>query len=153
MCEPAFVVRPSSVYTIALYEKTRHLSSSIFARPACLPRDEHQPLEYPRRCRIEALPHHSIGLAHANSKAIGRRRQQMAAFRSMNGDMTILATALLLASSLVLSSPGYVEQTGIELNPMLRNAAVDHDLAKVKRRFERELRSDSTDSPGASTGR
>jgi hypothetical protein len=77
----------------------------------------------------------------------------MAAFKSMNGDMTILATALLLASSLVLSSPGYVEQTGIELNPMLRNAAVDHDLAKVKRRFERELRSDSTDSPGASTGR
>lgn len=71
----------------------------------------------------------------------------------MNGDMTILATALLLASSLALSSPGYVEQTGIELNPMLRNAAVDHDLAKVKRRFERELHSDSADSPGASTGR
>ena len=29
MCEPAFVVRPSSVYTVALYEKTRYLSSSI----------------------------------------------------------------------------------------------------------------------------
>ncbi|WP_298244528.1 hypothetical protein [uncultured Bradyrhizobium sp.] len=60
--------------------------------------------------------------------------------------MTILATALLLASSLVLSSPGYVEQSGVERNPMLRNAAVDHDLAKMRRRFERELRSDSTDS-------
>ena len=29
MCEPSFVVRPSSVYTAALYEKTRYLSSSI----------------------------------------------------------------------------------------------------------------------------
>lgn len=29
MCEPSFVVRPSSVYTVALYEKTRYLSSSI----------------------------------------------------------------------------------------------------------------------------
>ena len=67
--------------------------------------------------------------------------------------MTIFATALLLASSLALSPPRYVGRTDVELNPMLRNAAVDHDLAKVKRRFERELRSDSTDSPGASTGR
>ena len=34
MCEPSFVVRPSSVYTVALYEKTRYLSSSIL-REAC----------------------------------------------------------------------------------------------------------------------
>lgn len=63
--------------------------------------------------------------------------------------MTIFATALLLASSLTLSSPGHVEQADIELNPTLRNAAVDHDLAKVKRRFERELRGDTADSSGA----
>ena len=77
----------------------------------------------------------------------------MAAFGPMNWDMTILATAVLLASSLVLSSPRYVERTGVELNPTLRNAAVDHDLAKIRRRFERGLRSDTTDSFGASTGR
>ena len=64
----------------------------------------------------------------------------------MNGDMTILATALLLASSLTLASPGNVERTDIELNPMLRNAAVDHDLAKIKRRFERELHGDTANS-------
>ncbi|MGT2504209.1 hypothetical protein ACVOMS_31995 [Bradyrhizobium guangxiense] len=63
--------------------------------------------------------------------------------------MTIFATALLLASSLALSSPGYVERSDVELNPMLRNAAVDHDLAKVKRRFERELHSDKADTSGA----
>ena len=31
ICEASFVVRPSSVYTAALYEKTRHLSSMIRA--------------------------------------------------------------------------------------------------------------------------
>lgn len=60
--------------------------------------------------------------------------------------MTIFATALLLVSSLALSSPGYVERTNVELNPMLRNAAVNHDLAKVKRRFERELHGDTADT-------
>lgn len=63
--------------------------------------------------------------------------------------MTIFATALLLASSLALSSPGYVERTDVELNPMLRDAAVDHDLAKVKRRFERELHGDTAKTSGA----
>lgn len=63
--------------------------------------------------------------------------------------MTIFATALLLASSLALSSLGYVERTDVELNPMLRNAAVDHDLAKVKRRFERELHGDTADTSEA----
>lgn len=67
--------------------------------------------------------------------------------------MTIFATALLLAGSLTLSSPGYVERTEIELNPMLRAAAVDHDLAKVKRRFERELHGDTADTSAALTPR
>ena len=38
MCEPSFVVRPSSVYTVALYEKTRYLSSSILREAWRLPR-------------------------------------------------------------------------------------------------------------------
>lgn len=63
--------------------------------------------------------------------------------------MTIFATALLLAGSLALSFPGYVERTDVELNPMLRNAAVDHDLAKVKRRFERELHGATADTSTA----
>jgi hypothetical protein len=63
--------------------------------------------------------------------------------------MTILATALLLASSLVFSSPGHFGAADLEPNPMLRNAAVDHDLAKVKRRIERALREDAADAPGA----
>lgn len=67
--------------------------------------------------------------------------------------MTIFATALLLASSLGLSSPGYIGRTDVELNPTLRNAAVDHDLAKVKRRFERELQGDTTDNSAASSRR
>ncbi|QQO20355.1 hypothetical protein JJB98_10760 [Bradyrhizobium diazoefficiens] len=65
--------------------------------------------------------------------------------------MTIFATALLLASSLALSSPGDIGRTDVELNPTLRNAAVDHDLAKVKRRFERELQGDTTDNSAASS--
>jgi len=48
--------------------------------------------------------------------------------------MTIFATTLLLAGSLVLSDPGH-----LQTNTMLRDAAVDHDLAKVKRHFERTL--------------
>jgi hypothetical protein len=63
--------------------------------------------------------------------------------------MTIFATALLLASSLALSPPRYVGRTDVELNPMLRNAAVDHDLAKVKRRFERELHGDTAETSAA----
>ena len=70
----------------------------------------------------------------------------MAAFGRLDSGMTIFATALLLASSLTLASPGNVERTDIELNPMLRNAAVDHDLAKIKRRFERELYGDTANS-------
>ncbi len=66
----------------------------------------------------------------------------------MNGDMTILATALLLAGSLAFSSPGHFAAPDVEPNPMLRNAAVDHDLAKVKRRIERALREDATDASG-----
>ena len=50
--------------------------------------------------------------------------------------MTLLAAALLLASSLAMSSPGH-----LEANAMLRSASVDHDLAKVKRRIERTLHS------------
>ena len=67
--------------------------------------------------------------------------------------MTIFATALLLASSLALSSPEYIGRTDVELNPMLRNAAVDHDLAKVKRRFERELQGDDTTDNSAASSR
>ncbi|SDJ00285.1 hypothetical protein SAMN05216338_103612 [Bradyrhizobium sp. Rc2d] len=71
----------------------------------------------------------------------------------MNSDMTIFATTLLLASSLALSSPAHVGRTDVELNPMLRNAAVDHDLAKVKQQFERELHSDAADRSAASSQR
>jgi hypothetical protein len=67
--------------------------------------------------------------------------------------MTILATALLLvgslAGSLAFSSPGHFGAADVEANPMLRNAAVDHDLARVKRRIERALREDAADAPGA----
>jgi hypothetical protein len=65
--------------------------------------------------------------------------------------MTIFATAVLLASSLALSSPEQVGAANVEPNPMLRYAAVDHDLAKVKRRIERALHSDATDTTGASS--
>ena len=54
--------------------------------------------------------------------------------------MIILATTLLLAGSLAPSDPGH-----FQINTMLRAAAVDHDLAKVKRQFERTLH-DNTDS-------
>ncbi|MGY0575688.1 hypothetical protein ACTGJ9_035485 [Bradyrhizobium sp. RDM12] len=63
--------------------------------------------------------------------------------------MTILATALLLASSLALSSPEHARAANVEPNPMLRNAAVDHDLAKVKRRIERELHINAANAMGA----
>ncbi len=74
----------------------------------------------------------------------------MAAFGAVNTDMTIFATAVLLASSLVLSSPEHVREADVEPNPILRNAAVDHDLARVKRRIERALHSDATDTTEAS---
>ncbi|MFT4115754.1 hypothetical protein [Bradyrhizobium sp.] len=64
--------------------------------------------------------------------------------------MTIFATTLLLASSLALSSPAPLGTTaGVEPNPMLRNAAVDHDLAKVKQRIEQGLREDAADAAKA----
>ena len=56
--------------------------------------------------------------------------------------MTILATALLLASSLVMSQPDHLEG-----NAMLRTVSVDHDLAKVKRRIERTLHSRTAAGP------
>ncbi|QAU48678.1 hypothetical protein [Bradyrhizobium guangzhouense] len=65
--------------------------------------------------------------------------------------MTIFATAVLLASSLASSSPVHVRAADVEPNPMLRYAAVDHDLAKVKRRIERELRSSTSDSTAAAS--
>ena len=65
--------------------------------------------------------------------------------------MTIFATAVLLASSLASSSPGHVRAADVEPNPMLRYAAVDHDLAKVKRRIERTLHSAASDSTAASS--
>jgi hypothetical protein len=49
---------------------------------------------------------------------------------------------LLLASSLLLSSPGHRYT-----NAMLRTASVDHDLARVKRRIERALRSQTAAGP------
>lgn len=71
----------------------------------------------------------------------------------MNRGMTVLATALLLAgslaSSLAFSSPGHFGAADLEPNPMLRNAAVDHDLARVKRRIERALHEGAADAPGA----
>jgi hypothetical protein len=63
--------------------------------------------------------------------------------------MTILATAVLLASSLAFSAPDHVRAADVEPNPMLRSAAVDHDLAKVKRRIERTLHSDASDGAAA----
>ncbi|MET4798217.1 hypothetical protein [Bradyrhizobium sp. LB11.1] len=59
--------------------------------------------------------------------------------------MTVLATAVLLASSLAFPSPGHVGAADVEPNLMLRYAAVDHDLVKVKRRIMRALHSDATD--------
>ncbi|WGD50648.1 hypothetical protein QA641_34445 [Bradyrhizobium sp. CB1650] len=50
--------------------------------------------------------------------------------------MTGSVTALLLAGSLAMSFSGHPER-----NTILRNAAVDHDLARVKRRIERTLHS------------
>ncbi len=75
----------------------------------------------------------------------------MAAFGSLNDGMTILATAVLLASSLAFSSPDYVRAADVEPNPMLRSAAVDHDLAKVKRRIERALHGDASENAAASS--
>jgi hypothetical protein len=73
----------------------------------------------------------------------------MAAFGSLNAGMTIFATAVLLASSLAFSSPDHVRAADVEPNPMLRSAAVDHDLAKVKRRIERTLHRDESDGAAA----
>jgi len=79
----------------------------------------------------------------------------MAVFGSLNGGMTILATAVLLASSLAgslaFSSPDHIRAADVEANPMLRSAAVDHDLAKVKRRIERALHSEASDSAAVSS--
>ncbi len=56
--------------------------------------------------------------------------------------MIVVATALLLAGLPVAPSPG-----NLEANMMLRNAAVDHDLAKVKRRIERALQGQTAAAP------
>ena len=48
--------------------------------------------------------------------------------------MTVLATILLLAGSFGLAGPGH-----FPANTMLHDAAVNHDMAKVKRQFERAL--------------
>lgn len=48
--------------------------------------------------------------------------------------MSIFATTLLLAGSFVLSDPRH-----FQTNTMLREAAVDHDLATVKRQYERAM--------------
>ena len=49
--------------------------------------------------------------------------------------MSIFATTLLLAGSFVLSNPGH-----FQTDAMLREVAVDHDLATVKRQYERAMR-------------
>lgn len=59
--------------------------------------------------------------------------------------MTIFATTLLLAGSLATSSPAH-----LEANVMLRTASVDHDLAKVKRRIERTMHSQTAAGPEVS---
>jgi hypothetical protein len=59
--------------------------------------------------------------------------------------MTIFATTLLLAGSFVLSDPGH-----LQTNTMLRDAAVDHDMANVKRQFERTLHGNTDSSHNAS---
>jgi hypothetical protein len=64
--------------------------------------------------------------------------------------MTTFATAVLLASSLASSSPDGARAANVEPNPMLRNSAVDHDLARVKRRIERMLHGKAADSAGTS---
>ncbi|MEK9281707.1 MULTISPECIES: hypothetical protein [unclassified Bradyrhizobium] len=58
--------------------------------------------------------------------------------------MTTSVTALLLAGSLAMSFSGHPDP---ERNMILRNAAVDHDLAKVKRRIERTLNSVAAGEP------
>lgn len=58
--------------------------------------------------------------------------------------MILLATTLLLAGSLAVSDPA-----SLLTNSMLREAAVNHDLAKVKRQFERTLPGNS--GPGRQT--
>jgi hypothetical protein len=60
--------------------------------------------------------------------------------------MTVFATTLLLAGSFVLSDPGH-----LQTNAMLRDAAVDHDLAKVKQQFERTLHGNAYSARQAST--
>ncbi len=60
--------------------------------------------------------------------------------------MAIFATTLLLAGSFVLSDPGH-----LQTNTMLRDAAVDHDLAKVKRQFERTIHGGAGRTHHAST--
>ena len=65
--------------------------------------------------------------------------------------MTIFATAVLLASSLASASPDHVRAADVEPNPMLRYAAIDHDLAKVKRRIERALHGEASDSAAVSS--
>ena len=52
--------------------------------------------------------------------------------------MIILATTLLLAGSFTPPDP-----TQLMTNTMLRDAAVSHDLARVKRQFERTLHGDA----------
>jgi hypothetical protein len=60
--------------------------------------------------------------------------------------MTIFATTLLLAGSFVLADPSH-----LQTNSMLRDAAVDHDLAKVKRQFESALHGNADSSREAYT--
>ncbi|QIO98898.1 hypothetical protein [Bradyrhizobium symbiodeficiens] len=48
--------------------------------------------------------------------------------------MSAFATSLLLAGSFVLADPAH-----FQTNTMLRDAAVAHDMAKVKLQFERAL--------------
>ncbi|MCG2645564.1 MULTISPECIES: hypothetical protein [Bradyrhizobium] len=89
---------------------------------------------------------------YATKSPWGQPRQQMAAFWSVNAGMTIFAAAaVLLASSLASPSPDHVRAADVERNPMLGYAAVDHDLAKVKRRIERALHSSASDSTAASS--
>jgi hypothetical protein len=68
--------------------------------------------------------------------------------------MATFATTVLLASSLAsclaLPTPGHARPADIEPNLMLRNAAVDHDLAKVKHRIEKMLHGKAADSSAAS---
>jgi hypothetical protein len=52
---------------------------------------------------------------------------------------------------LAFSSPDHIRAADVEANPMLRSAAVDHDLAKVKRRIERALHGEASDSAAVSS--